>query len=171
MPGNPKGFVLDQLQPVGARIIGILFLDPLVRLQLVLMLLIPAGHSLHVDTRPTRDQPCITAPRPHYSQEVADDICARGMPGSANNDVFFSAGTVAMDGTAFGEGFKGQIDTGFMADPARDIFCCAVQHAFLLASLAGILWSANLWPLTDAAPIFHQPLHVLPWLCHPVCNR
>ena len=124
MPGNPKGFVLDQLQPVGARIIGILFLDPLVRLQLVLMLLIPAGHSLHVDTRPTRDQPCITAPRPHYSQEVADDICARGMPGSANNDVFFSAGTVAMDGTAFGEGFKGQIDAGFMADPSRDVFCC-----------------------------------------------
>jgi hypothetical protein len=38
-----------------------------------------------------------------------------------------------MDGTAFGEGFKGQIDAGFMADPSRDVFSCAVQHVLLLA--------------------------------------
>ena len=45
----------------------------------------------------------------------------------------FFAGTVAKDGTAVGEGFKGQIDAGFMADPSRDVFCCAVQHVLLLA--------------------------------------
>jgi hypothetical protein len=171
MRGNSKGFVLNQFQPTGARILAVLFLDPLVRLQLVLMLLIPASNGRHVGARSTADQPRVTVLESHHFQETADNICAWGIAGPANNDMLFSAATVAKNGTAFGEGFKGQIDTGFMADPARDIFCCAVQHAFLLASLAGILWSANLWPLTDAAPIFHQPLHVLPWLCHPVCNR
>jgi len=50
-----------------------------------------------------------------------------GIAGPANDDMLFSAATVAKNGTAFGDGFKGQLDTGFMADPARDIFCCAVQ--------------------------------------------